>query len=61
MLKKMKKTIFNKIVYTVACGGMILCSLLDIRVSSVVFIFAAGLAGLTVFFVKTGKEKEAKK
>lgn len=61
MLKKMKKTTFNKTVYTVACVGMIICSLLDIPVSSVVFIFAAGLAGLTMFFVKTGKEKEAKK
>ena len=61
MLKKMKKTVFNKIVYAVACVGMIGCSLLDIRVSSVTFIFAAGLAGLAVFFLKTRKEKEATK
>ena len=61
MLKKMKKTVFNKVVYAVACVGMIVCSLLDIRVSSVTFIFAAGLAGLAVFFLKTRKEKEATK
>lgn len=61
MLKKMKKTVFNKTVYAVACVGMIGCSLLDIQISSVAFIFAAGLAGLTAFFVKTKQEKEAKK
>ena len=56
MLKKMKKTPFNMAVYAVACIGMILCSLFDIPVSSVVFIFAAGLAGLAVFFMKPKKE-----
>ena len=61
MLKKMKKTTFNKTVYAVACIGMILCTLLDIHVSSVVFIFVAGLAGLAIFFIKTRKAKEAKK
>ena len=59
MLKKMKKTVFNKIVYTVACIGMILCTLWDIPVSSVMFIFAAGLAGLVIFFMNTAKKKEA--
>ena len=61
MLKKMKKTPFNMTVYAVAGMGMILCSLFDIPVSSVVFIFAAGLAGLAVFFMKPKQEKEAKK
>lgn len=61
MLKKMKKTAFNKSVYTLVCGGMILCSLLDIQISSVVFIFTAGLAGLVLFFVKTKREKGAVK
>ncbi len=61
MLKKMKKTTFNKIVYATTCMGMILCTLFDIRVSSVAFIFAAGLAGLAIFFMKTNKAKEAKR
>lgn len=61
MLKKMKKTGFNKTVYAVAFVGMILCSLLDIPVSSVMFIFAAGLAGLAIFFMKPKQEKEAGK
>lgn len=61
MLKKMKKTPFNKAVYAIACGGMILCTLLDLQVSSVAFIFAAGLAGLAVFFLKTVNKKEAGK
>ena len=61
MLKKMKKTPFNITVYLVACVGMILCSLLDIPVSSVVFIFTAGLAGLAIYGVKTMKAKGATK
>ena len=61
MLKKMKKTVFNKTVYTVACFGMIFCTLFDIRISSVIFIFSAGLAGLAIFFVKTKTHREAAK
>ena len=61
MLKKMRKTAFNKTVYAIACAGMIICTLFDIQVSSVVFIFSAGLAGLVVFCLKTVKEKEAAK
>ena len=41
--------------------AMIVCSLLDVHISSVVFIFLAGVVGLTVFFIKTKKAKEAKK
>ena len=59
MLKKMKKTPFNVTVYVIACVGMILCSLLDIPVSSVVFIFTSGVAGLALFYMKP--KKEAKK
>ena len=59
MLKKMKKTAFNKTVCTLACVGMILCSLLDLQISSVAFILTAGLAGMILFFVKAKKEKEA--
>ena len=61
ILKKMKKTPLNIAVYTVTCIGMILCTLFEIHISSVVFIFAAGLIGLFIFFIKTKKAKEAKK
>lgn len=61
MLKKMKKTPLNIIVYATTCVAMIVCSLLDVHISSVVFIFLAGVVGLTVFFIKTKKAKEAKK
>lgn len=61
ILKKMKKTRLNIIVFSVTCIGMILCALFNVHISSVVFIFVAGLLGLTVFFVKTRKAKEAKK
>lgn len=60
VLKKMKKTPFNIIIFTAACVGMILCTLLDIHISSVIFILVAGLVGLTVFFIKSKKAKEVK-
>ena len=56
-LKKMKKTPFNIIAYTVTCVGMILCTVFDIHISSVWFIFAIGVIGLFVFFVKNRKAK----
>lgn len=58
MLKKMKKTTFNKTVYAITCTGMILCTLFDIHVSSVAFILAAGMTGLTIFFIKNRRAKE---
>ena len=58
MLKKMKKTVFNKAVYSITCIGMILCTLFDIHISSVAFIFSAGMMGLTIFFIKSRKAKE---
>ena len=57
MLKKMKKTPINITVFTVTCVGMILCTLFDIHISSVWFIFAAGILGLSVFFIKKRKAK----
>jgi chromate transporter len=57
MLKKMKKTPFNIIVFTITCATMILCTIFDIYVSSVWFVFAAGIFGVSVFFVKKRKTK----
>ena len=57
MLKKMKKTPLNLIVYTVTCVGMILCTLFDVQISSVLFILTAGLIGLFVFFFKNNAMK----
>ena len=57
ILKKMKKTPLNIAVYTVTCIGMILCTLFEIHISSVMFIFAAGLIGLFIFFIKTKKQR----
>ena len=57
MLKKMKKTPFNIIVFTITCTTMILCTIFDIYVSSVWFVFAAGIFGVSVFFVKKRKTK----
>ena len=57
LLKKMNKTPINITVFTATCVGMILCTLFDVRISSVWFIFAAGVLGLSVFFVKKRKAK----
>ena len=57
MLRKMKKTAFNVIIFSITCVGMILCTLFDIHISSVWFILFAGLFGLTVFFVKKRKRQ----
>lgn len=57
MLKKMKKTVFSIAVFSVTCVGMILCTVLDIHVSSVWFILAAGVLGLLIFFIKKSKSK----
>ena len=57
MLKKMKKTSFNITVFSVTCIAMILCTLFDIHISSVWFVFVAGVLGLFAFFVKKRKAK----
>ena len=57
MLRKMKKTPLNVTVFIITCVGMILCTLFDIHISSVWFIFAAGVLGLSVFFLKKRKAK----
>lgn len=57
MLKKMKKTPLNLAVFSATCVGMILCTLFEVHLSSVWFIFAAGILGLSIFFVKQSKAK----
>ena len=60
MLKKMKKTPQNIIVFSVTCIGMILFTLFDIHISSVWFILAAGVLGLSIFFIKKTRAKGEK-
>ena len=60
MLKKMKKTPRNMIVFFVTCVGMILCTLFDVHISSVWFILAAGVLGLSIFFIKKTRAKGEK-
>mgnify|MGYP003314193705 FL=1 len=60
MLKKMKKTPLNIAVFSVTCIGMILCTLFGIRISSVWFIFAAGVLGLSIFFINRTRAKGEK-
>ena len=60
MMKKKKKTPQNIIVFSVTCIGMILCTLFDVHISSVWFILAAGVLGLSIFFIKKNKAKGEK-
>ena len=57
MLRKMKKTPLNITVFSTTCIGMIVCTFFDIHVSSIWFIFGAGVLGLLVFFIKKNKAK----
>ena len=57
VLWRMKKTPISITVFAVTLLGMIVCTLFDIHVSSVWFIFAAGVLGLSVFFIKKRKAK----
>ena len=57
MLKKMKKTPFNIIIFSVTCVGMILCTVFNIQISSLWFILAAGILGLLMFFIRKGHGK----
>lgn len=53
MLKKMKKTPYNITVFSLTFVGMTLCTLFEIRISSVWFILTAGILGLSLFLWKT--------
>lgn len=61
ILKKMKKTPLNIVVFSLTCLGMIVCTILGVHISSVWFILAAGIVGLVVFFVQAHKAKGGKK
>lgn len=61
LLKKMKKTPFNVAVFALVCVIMTLCTLLELHISSVWFIFASGILGLVVFFCKKATGKEGRK
>ena len=60
MLKKMKKTARNIAVFAVTFFGMTACALFDFRISSIIFIFTAGVVGLSAFLINK-KRKGAKK
>lgn len=60
MLRKMKKTARNITVFALTFGGMTACTLLDFRITSIIFILTAGCVGLFAFLINK-KRKEAKK
>ena len=57
MLKKMKKTAMNITVFSLVFFGMVLCTLFNIYISSVWFILAAGIIGLSVSLIKSKRQK----
>ena len=58
MLRRMKKTPLNILLYTVTCLGMIAFSLLDIRASSLWFVVASGAIALLTSRTKAKKGGE---
>jgi len=61
MLKKMKKSPFNISVFCATFIGMILCTVFDIHISSIVFILGSAISGLLLFFIKSRKTKGEEK
>ena len=57
MLKKMKKTAINITLFSATCIGMVLCTVFDVHISSVWFILAAGILGISLFYIKLKRAK----
>lgn len=57
MLRRMKKNPVNISVFAVTCVGMVVCTVFEIYISSVWFVLAAGILGLSLFFVKSRKSE----
>lgn len=57
VLKRMKKTAINIIVFSFTCIGMLLSTLLGLEISSIWFILFAGIVGLSLFFIKNVRTK----
>lgn len=60
MLKRMKKTPINIAVFSVTFIGMLILGILDLKLSSIWFILASGILGLSVFLVKSKAKGEKK-
>lgn len=60
MLKRMKKTPINIAVFSVTFIGMLILGILDFKLSSIWFILASGILGLSVFLVKSKAKGEKK-
>lgn len=58
MFKKIKKTAFNMTVFAVTFGAMIAFSLLAVNFSTVFYILISGLAGVTLYFISSLKNKK---
>ena len=63
MLKKMKKSPFNVAILSAVMLGMILCSILAIKFSTILFILISGVLGIAFSLLaslRQGKEREGK-
>ena len=61
MIVKMKKKALSIIILSVAFIAMMLINVFALRVSTIVLMLAASLAGLFVYLIKRHKDKEASK
>ena len=63
MLKNMKKTTFNVTILSAVMLGMILCSILAIKLSTILFILISGMLGIAFYGIsalRKRKEREGK-
>ena len=63
MLKKMKKTPFNLAILSSVILGMLLCSILAVKFSTILFILISGVLGIAVSLLldlRQGKERKEK-
>lgn len=63
MLKKMKKSPFNMAILSAVMLGMILCSILAIKLSTILFILISGVLGIAFYGISSlrkRKEREGK-
>ena len=61
MIVKMKKEVFSIIILSAAFAAMMLINIFALRISTIVLMLAAALAGLSVYLIKRHNNKEASK
>ena len=61
MLKKMKKTIYNLLIFSVTALSSVLCSIFAVGFSSIFYILISGLLGFVLYLIGLFKSKKGDK